>query len=68
MYTSYNLAARNAILYFMSAYFPDKDKLVTPIYPIHMDADLSVIKNLLQHKSFDEGLKVLNEYLKTYIE
>jgi putative hemolysin len=68
MYSSYNVAARNALLYFMNSYFPDKDKLVTPIHPIPMDADLSVIKSLLQDKNFDDGLKILNGFLKEYNE
>tara|TARA_B100000809_G_scaffold244431_1_gene270334 strand:- start:3060 stop:3968 length:909 start_codon:yes stop_codon:yes gene_type:complete len=68
MYTSYNVDARNALLYFMNSYFPDKDKLVTPIHPINMDADLSAIKNLLQDQNFDDGLKLLNGFLKGHNE
>jgi hypothetical protein len=68
MYTSYNVDARNALLYFMNSYFPDKDKLVTPIHPINMDADLSAIKDLLHDKNFDDGLKLLNGFLKEYNE
>lgn len=64
MYTSYNVDARNALLYFMNSYFPDVDKLVTPIHPIDMDADLSEIKELLLDKNFDDGLKALNGFLK----
>lgn len=64
MYTSYNVDARNALLYFMNSYFPDKDNLVTAIEPIDMDADLSKIKELLADKSFDDGLKALNGFLK----
>ena len=64
MYTSYNVDARNALLYFMNSYFPDKDNLVTAIQPIDMDADLSKIKELLADKSFDDGLKALNGFLK----
>ncbi len=68
MYTSYNIDARNALLFFMNSYFPDKDKLVTPIHPIEVDADLSGIKTLLDGKSFDDGLKALNGFLKEYNE
>jgi putative hemolysin len=68
MYTTYNVDARNALLFFMNSYFPDKDKLVTPIYPINMDADLSIIKKLLQDQSFDDGLKLLNSFLKEHNE
>ena len=68
MYSSYNVDARNALLYFMNLYFPDKDQLVTPIHPISMDADLSTIQNLLRNKNFDDGLKILNGFLKEYNE
>jgi len=68
MYTSYNVDARNALLYFMNTYFPDNDKLVTAIHPIEMDADLSEIKALLADKNFDDGLKALNGFLKEYGE
>jgi hypothetical protein len=68
MYTTYNVDARNALLYFMNTYFPDNDKLVTAIHPIEMDADLSKIKALLEDKNFDDGLKALNGYLKEFGE
>ncbi|MBL4668350.1 MAG: GNAT family N-acetyltransferase [Flavobacteriales bacterium] len=68
MYTSYNVDARNALLYFMNSYFPDKDKLVTPIHPINMDVDLTKIKEVLFEKNFDDGLKALNGFLKEYEE
>ena len=64
MYTSYNVEARNALLFFMNVYFPDTEKLVTPIHPIDMNADLSQIKTLLLDKNFDDGLKALNGFLK----
>ncbi|PCJ24167.1 MAG: hemolysin [Flavobacteriales bacterium] len=64
MYTSYNVDARNALLYFMNSYFPDTQKLVTPIHPIEMDEDLSEIKKVLLDKNFDDGLKALNGFLK----
>lgn len=68
MYTSYNVEARNALLYFMNSYFPDNEKLVTAIHPIDMNADLSEIKALLEGKNFDDGLKALNGFLKEYGE
>jgi len=68
MYTSYNVDARNALLYFMNSYFPDKDKLVTAIHPIDMNANLSSVETLLEGKNFDDGLKALNGYLKEYGE
>ena len=68
MYSSYNVDARNALLYFMNAYFPDKENLVTPIHPIDVNADLGQIKELLDGKNFDDGLKILNGFLKDHGE
>lgn len=68
MYASYNKQARNALLYFMNSYFPDLENLVTPIHPIEIKSDLKEIKKLIRDKNFDDGLKALYQYLKTYNE
>jgi hypothetical protein len=68
MYTSYNLKARNALLYFINAYFPDIENLVTPIHPISIDSDLTEIQDLIRNKNFSDGLKSLNQYLKLHGE
>lgn len=68
MYPNYNNEARNALLYFMSTYCPDDDNMVTPIYPLMFDSDLSEIRNGLVGKNFDEGIKYLNQYLKQFGE
>lgn len=68
MYTSYNVEAKNALLYFMNSYFPDVDKLVTPIHPLEIKTDLHEIKELLLNKNFDEGIKALNGFLKEHGE
>jgi len=68
MYTSYNVDARNALLCFMNSYFPDNNKLVTPIHPISIDSDLTIIKGLIKDKDFNEGHKALSHHLKEYGE
>lgn len=68
MYPNYNQEARNALLYFMSTYCPDDDNMVTPIYPLMFESDLSEIRNGLAGKDFDEGIKYLNQYLKQFGE
>ncbi len=68
MYTSYNVDARNALLYFMKSYFPDIEHLATPIHPISVDGDLTQIKDLIHGKNFTDGLKALNNHLKEYGE
>ena len=68
MYSSYNVEARNALLFFMNAYFPDIENLVTPIHPIDINSDLSEIRNLIHDKNFKDGIKALNAYLKEHGE
>jgi len=68
MYTTYNTDARNALLYFMTNYFPDSEKLVTPIHPITIEGDLTEIKELLMGKDFNDGIKALNHHLKQFGE
>ena len=68
MYTSYNKYARNALLYFMNHFFPDKENLVTPIHPLKIENDLTEFKNALEGKDFNEGMKVLHQTLKNHNE
>ncbi len=68
MYTTYNTDARNALLYFMTNYFPDSKKLVTPIHPITIEGDLSGIKEVLTGKNFNDGIRSLNQHLKQFGE
>ncbi len=68
MYTTYNIDARNALLFFMNSYFPDTENLVTPIHPISIDSDLRGIRTLIHNKNFDDGLKLLNAFLKEHGE
>jgi hypothetical protein len=48
MYSTYNLEAKRAVLAFMNTLFPDLDKMVTPIHPIHTDIDQSEILKLIE--------------------
>lgn len=60
MYNSYNTEARNMILYFLSLHFPDKDKLVTPIYPLCTETDIEKMKALFPHENFKDNYRILN--------
>ncbi|MFT6715896.1 MAG: hypothetical protein ACJA0Q_000525 [Saprospiraceae bacterium] len=64
MYTSYNTEARDAILYFMEAFFPDKDKLVTAIHPLGLTTDTSQIEALIAGKQFKEAIKELSQFCR----
>jgi hypothetical protein len=64
MYTTYNPEARDALLHFMHSYFPDNDALVTPIYPLQSDADISAFKSEMEGLDYKGGWKLLTKYCK----
>ena len=75
MYTNYNLEAKKAVLAFMDALFPDVDKMVTPIHPIHTDIDQSEILNLIdlpkgitrdeKTAEYKVAYKILQQFVKS---
>lgn len=60
MYGTYNKDARNMILYFMQKYFPDEEKLITPIVALETNTDLTKMERLFKGKTFKEDYKILN--------
>ena len=68
MYDKYNTTARNALLYFLKFYFPDNDNLVWPIHPLAIGEDITEFKSELAGKNFDEGVKILNQFLRQHGE
>lgn len=64
MYTSYNVEARNMILYFLRKYFPDNDSLVTPIEPLAIDMDHEAMDALFDDKPYEEAIKLLQKKIR----
>ena len=64
MYSSYNEQAKRAVLGFMKTYFPDNDKLVTPIHPIYTTVETHEIVEQLKGLDFKEGFKILQKYCR----
>lgn len=64
MYTTYNQEARDAVLSFMECYFPDVDKLLTPIHTIDLDLKASPINEAVKGLDYKQGIRVLNDYCK----
>lgn len=61
MYPHYNHEARDLLLYFMSIYFPDKDRLVWPIRPLsYHNPNLSRFAGLFDGLEYKEAYKILN--------
>jgi hypothetical protein len=64
MYLHFNREARDMILFFMHYYFPDKEKLVFPHKPLHIEHDMSGFEKELQGLSYKEGHHVLNKKVR----
>lgn len=59
MYGDYNVDARNKLLYFLNKYFPDRDHLVDPIYPIRLNIDTGAMERLFVGGDYAEDYKIL---------
>lgn len=66
MYNTYNVEARDMILYFLSKYFEDKEKLVTPIHPLETNINVSKMKSLFNQDSYKEDYKILNREVRKH--
>lgn len=64
MYTNFNTLARDMILYFMNSYFPDTEKLVTPIYPLSITHDLKAFAKEVDGHDYKEGHRILNHHVR----
>lgn len=64
MYTSFNIQARNLILYFMRKYFNDPEHLVEPIDPLDIRIDEQQMRQIFTGSSYDEDYKILSRYVR----
>ena len=60
MYPSFNREARDMILYFLQKHFGDKDALVTPICPLHIDTPAEQLAALFTEDDFKADYRILN--------
>jgi hypothetical protein len=65
MYTSYPVDCRNLLLAFLHLYFPDHDKLVTPIHPLDTGRDLHEVAAYFAGNNFKEDYRRLNNYIRS---
>jgi len=59
MYRSFNIFARDLILYFMHKHFPDKEKLVYPIESLPITTDIDKLKSILTADDYATDFKLL---------
>jgi hypothetical protein len=64
MYPHFNITARDLILYFLSKYFPDSEKLVTPIIPLNIVTDIPELEKVLSGGSYDVDYRILTQTLR----
>lgn len=66
MYKTYNIEARDIILFFLNKYFKDKENLVIPIYPLKVHVDYQALKNIFNKNIYKEDYKILNLTVRKY--
>ncbi|MCE3229652.1 MAG: Hemolysin [Bacteroidetes bacterium] len=64
MYTDFNVQARDYILSFLQHYFPDEDKMVTPIHPVSIQTDVSDFLAELKTLPYKEGHALMNKNVR----
>ncbi len=65
MYTSYNLFARDTVIYFLKTFFPDKEELVRPVTPLQLHTpEAEISKHFDLSKSYDYNYKILSKLVR----
>lgn len=64
MYTDFNIHARDLILSFMEYFFPDKEKLVTPIEPLTLKTDVAEFLRSINGLSYKEAHRILGQNVR----
>lgn len=64
MYTTYDVRARNLLLYFLAKYFSDSEGLVRPIIPLDCGPENPYYEELFRELPYKEAYKVLQHELK----
>ena len=64
MYPSYIRKGRDMILYFLQKYFGDKDRLIIPKKPLHIEEDEVKLDALFCGGSFKEDYRILNHEVR----
>ncbi len=64
MYPSYIRKGRDMILYFLQKYFGDKDRLIIPKKPLHIEEDEAKLDALFCGGSFKEDYRILNREVR----
>lgn len=64
MYRHTDLLAREAIVYFLTRFFPDPDKLVSPHKPVLLETKASVFEEIFTGSNYEENYKRLQQFVR----
>lgn len=64
MYPSYNVEARDILLYFIKKYFGDTDDLLIPLKPLPLNVDKAKMDAILTGGSFQEDYKIVSQQVR----
>lgn len=68
MYTTYKQVCRNALIWFLREYFPDRDRLVTARNPLGLDLDDPYYKALFTGRNYEENYRILIQKIREFNE
>lgn len=64
MYPSYIRRGRDMILYFLKKHFDDKDNLIVPTHPLHIETDEKELEALFCENHFKDDFRILNREIR----
>ena len=64
MYNTYNVEARNMILFFLNLHFPDTEGIVIPKHPLMISMDIPKMEALFCFDNFKDNYRVLNQEVR----
>ena len=68
MYTSYKSVARNALIWFLRRYFPDRERLIEGIHPLALDLDDPYYEQLFTGETYVENYRILIQKIREFDE
>ncbi len=68
MYTTYKAVARNALIWFLRRYFPDRDGLVKAVRPLELDLDDPYYEQLFTGRNYQENYRILIQKIRAFNE
>ncbi len=68
LYPHYDALAKDLLYYFIAKYFPDEDKLMTPIKPVESGTPHKVLNSIFTGCNYDEDYKTLVHKIRSLKE